>query len=67
MKKITSFFIVLILLAVAFIVFAAWAKITHKPYADDALTAAVTIQIGGIAIAIGWFLFMAFKRKRINF
>ena len=67
MKKITSFFIVLILLAVAFIVFAAWAKLTHKPYADDALTAAVTIQIVGIAFGIMWVLFGAFKKKRINF
>ena len=63
MKKITSILIVLVLFAVAFILFAAWAKLTHKEYADDMLTVAVTLQIGSILIAIGWFLFMTFKKK----
>lgn len=33
-----------IFLAGAFILFAAWAKLTHKPYADDALTVGMILQ-----------------------
>lgn len=66
MRKPTLILIALVLAGFGFIVFAAWAKLTHKSYADDALTIAATLQIGGIAIAVVWVLYMALKKKRIN-
>lgn len=66
-KKITSTIILLVMAAAVFVVFAAWAKLTHKLYADNALTIAVTLQIGSIAIAIGWFLYKAVNKEKPNF
>jgi hypothetical protein len=67
MRKSTLIFIALILSAVASQIFAAWAKITHKQYANDALTVAVTLEIGSIAIVAGWLLVTALKKKKVNF
>ena len=67
MRKTTLIFIAFILAAVACQIFAAWAKLTHKTYADDALTVAVTLEIGSIIIVAGWIFFTAFKKKSINF
>jgi ABC-type Mn2+/Zn2+ transport system permease subunit len=54
MKKYTSLLIGFVIIAVAFIVFAAWSKLTHKIYADDALAIAMVLQISVIVLAIIW-------------
>lgn len=56
-KKISSTIIVLVIVTAVIMVFAAWSKLMHKQYADNALTIAVTLQIGSITLAIGWFLY----------
>jgi len=65
MRKPTVILIVSVLVAVAFIVFASWAKITDKPYGDDALTIGMFLEIGVIVIVIIW-LFIEQKRRKVN-
>jgi hypothetical protein len=62
-KKYTSILIVCVIATAAFVVFASWAKLTHKRYA--ALTIGMFLEIGVIVIAIIW-LFIEQKRRKIN-
>ena len=62
-KKTKSILIVFVIAAAAFIAFAAWAKITHRQYADDALTIGMFLQIGFIVAAIV-FLFVKQKEEK---
>jgi hypothetical protein len=44
------------------VIFAAWAKITHQPYSQTAMT--IGFYLAGIAIAsLVWVLFMWAKKK----
>ena len=54
-----------IFLAGTFILFAAWAKLTHKPYADDALTVGVILQTSFFVIGIIW-LIMGLRKRKVN-
>jgi hypothetical protein len=43
--------------------FAAWAKLTHQPYADTALAIGLAGQAVALA-ALAWLLFSWFKTKK---
>ncbi len=64
MKKKFIFLGTVAILALGVTFFAAWARITHQPYAAKALTIGMNTQyIGLAALAILLFLWLTNKRK----
>lgn len=43
--------------------FGAWAKITHQPYGDTAITIGIFMQAIGLA-ALAWILIIWLKKKK---
>ena len=56
------FFGVIAVVGIVGTAFGAWAKITHQPYADIAITIGLTCRAIGLA-ALVWLLFMWLKNK----
>jgi len=65
-KKYTSILIVLVIASAIITVIATWMKLTHKEYADDALTTSFILYIiTGLSVII-WFLFN-YRNKETKF